>query len=689
MAYPTLALTSVNVGGYESFATSASIVVAGTEQSDHTQVLLIALRQQSGSISFSTAGWTLVGSTSPTIAFGRLLVYKRVGAYVSGATVITFGTASNGIVRAISANGSLDATALAPSQGYSTTATTPSVTAVRAETTWVQGVASAQYPRVLGAPFGTSALSNLSAHSYIIGFGLASRQAGAGATGTSDAWTLFDTEATTTPASEMWESVSLAFSIPSSAAVVGGGGTLPVDNVVQVGGPHVFGTTAAPVSGAMTVSFDDPVAAGSLVVVGVSAYESGQSTKVVTGVSDNQGNGAYTEVATVESNAGNSRFASMFYKSGVQSNGGTFTVTLATGVTPRALAVVLVELTGLAALDRYAVRSALENAVALDVGPTTTLTGANSVALSLLGAFGASEPVTIPAEEWNDAGRTTGSPAGMPLALASRTLTAQTGVSTLWAFETAEQGAAGVLAVFTPSGGLPLLTGNLTAYLGSVTPGSTGSVSLSGAGAGAAGPTGSTASAQVLVNGVASSGLAGAVSTGASLAVSSGALLVVLATTAVSGASVVLVTATANVAVSLGRLASTASALPPQVGVPVSDEAAGYWYPASGVHLYDMVDEAAPSDADWIGSHQTSGAVLGLGAVYDPQTEQDHVVRYRIWEPSGLPMKVGLYDGEALVQEWTHDPAPTTPTTFVQAVSEAAAATISNYGTLRFRVDLL
>ncbi len=232
MAYPSITVASANIGTDASNASSVGVTVPATSADGHTQVLLIACRSQSSTPTFSTSGWESVGSVQTTMPLGALRVYKRVGTYSSGTTTITLSVATAGRVHALAVTGALDASAFTQNSSYISTATTPTVTATGAETVWVQGVATAEYPRVLGKPSDTTALTDLSAHSYIIGFGLASKQVGSGATGASGNWTLFDTESPTTPATDAWMSTSLAFSTSGTSPTLSGEDTLPEAPVI-------------------------------------------------------------------------------------------------------------------------------------------------------------------------------------------------------------------------------------------------------------------------------------------------------------------------------------------------------------------------------------------------------------------------------------------------------------------------
>lgn len=123
-----------------------------------------------------------------------------------------------------------------------------------------------------------------------------------------------------------------------------------------------------------------------------------------------------------------------------------------------------------------------------------------------------------------------------------------------------------------------------------------------------------------------------------------------------------------------------------QILVPASDVSAGSWSPSSGVDLYAMLDEADPSDSDYIltltlGDECTVALQVGS----DPFVSTGHVVRYRLRGDGSSGITVALLQGASLIASWTHDPAPSTFTTFEQTLSGGEADSITDYTALRLR----
>ena len=123
-----------------------------------------------------------------------------------------------------------------------------------------------------------------------------------------------------------------------------------------------------------------------------------------------------------------------------------------------------------------------------------------------------------------------------------------------------------------------------------------------------------------------------------------------------------------------------------QILVPASDVSAGSWSPSSGVDLYAMLDEADPSDSDYIlTSTLGDECIVALQAGSDPFVSTGHVVRYRLRGDGSSGITVALLQGASLIASWTHDPAPSTFTTFEQTLSGGEADSITDYTALRLR----
>ena len=123
-----------------------------------------------------------------------------------------------------------------------------------------------------------------------------------------------------------------------------------------------------------------------------------------------------------------------------------------------------------------------------------------------------------------------------------------------------------------------------------------------------------------------------------------------------------------------------------QFSAPSADVSTGAWGPTSGVSLYAMIDEADPSDADYIRT-ATPGdvCVVALEAATDPGVSTGHVVSYRIMGDGSSGLQVSLMQGGTPIASWTHDPAPADWTTYVQTLSSGEADAITDYAALRLR----
>jgi hypothetical protein len=245
MAYPTATLTQSNIGGFESLVTSASVSLPATTDASHTQFISVAYRQKGNTVTPASGTWTTVVNQPNASENSRLIIFARTGVFAAGSVTLNFSGASNGIAHAVAVTGTLDASSSADA-GYLTNHTAPTVTAVSAESLWVQIVASSLFPRVLTVPAGVSALSNLSGHSYIVGHGVGTIQVAAGATGVSGNWTFDDPDSATD--GELSNSASLVFSEPASGAVLIDGNGEP---------PQVQSVVVTPPTGAFAVGATD------------------------------------------------------------------------------------------------------------------------------------------------------------------------------------------------------------------------------------------------------------------------------------------------------------------------------------------------------------------------------------------------------------------------------------------------
>lgn len=119
---------------------------------------------------------------------------------------------------------------------------------------------------------------------------------------------------------------------------------------------------------------------------------------------------------------------------------------------------------------------------------------------------------------------------------------------------------------------------------------------------------------------------------------------------------------------------------------PMSDVSAGAWTSSIGGALNAAIDEVTASDADYIGTETLADqCTVGLQAGTDPAVSTGHLVRYRLRGDGASGITVALMQGASVVASWTHDPAPSSFTTFVQTLSGAEADSITDYGALRLR----
>lgn len=112
--------------------------------------------------------------------------------------------------------------------------------------------------------------------------------------------------------------------------------------------------------------------------------------------------------------------------------------------------------------------------------------------------------------------------------------------------------------------------------------------------------------------------------------------------------------------------------------------------------LYTNVDEAAPSDADAVASSDVLAdgsfperLVLGLGALVDPRSSGDHVLKVRA-RRLGTPapaLDVALLDGDTVIASFGgSDAAPAAFATFTYTLSASQADAITDYADLRVRL---
>lgn len=128
----------------------------------------------------------------------------------------------------------------------------------------------------------------------------------------------------------------------------------------------------------------------------------------------------------------------------------------------------------------------------------------------------------------------------------------------------------------------------------------------------------------------------------------------------------------------------------PQFARPSSDISSGNWTPSTGIDLYAMLDEATPSDTDFVRSGNSPVAdtceVL-LSTVVDPVQSTDYIVRYRIRKQGAATVSLTFYLMEGVTQRatWTESALPEAETTYEHALSGAEIDSISDHSNIRLR----
>lgn len=132
----------------------------------------------------------------------------------------------------------------------------------------------------------------------------------------------------------------------------------------------------------------------------------------------------------------------------------------------------------------------------------------------------------------------------------------------------------------------------------------------------------------------------------------------------------------------------TLTAPAPQILKPELDVVAGAWLPNIGgspYALYPMIDEASVDESDYIYTLENSYAEVLLQPGVDPQTDEGHIMRYRLSGSDADRIIVTLKQygsGGTIIKQWDHNPAPDVPTTYVQILSAGEAALIDDYANL-------
>jgi hypothetical protein len=125
----------------------------------------------------------------------------------------------------------------------------------------------------------------------------------------------------------------------------------------------------------------------------------------------------------------------------------------------------------------------------------------------------------------------------------------------------------------------------------------------------------------------------------------------------------------------------------PQTAAPTSDISAGGWNPSTGGTLYGTIDETTADDADYdIDMSSGSTMEVKFAGLTDPASSTGHIVRYRVKGATGS-LVVSLRQGAGTeIASWTHNPAPSSATTYEQTLTSGQANAITDYSDLRLRV---
>ena len=120
-----------------------------------------------------------------------------------------------------------------------------------------------------------------------------------------------------------------------------------------------------------------------------------------------------------------------------------------------------------------------------------------------------------------------------------------------------------------------------------------------------------------------------------------------------------------------GAINFTASELvsvPTQLAYPDADISAGAWTPSTGSTLFGVLDEAVADNADYISTNSNSTAEIGLGPLVTPDAGAQ-TLTYRASGSSAKALKVGLYRGATLHEEWTTDPLSSAVTEYIRTLT--------------------
>jgi len=123
--------------------------------------------------------------------------------------------------------------------------------------------------------------------------------------------------------------------------------------------------------------------------------------------------------------------------------------------------------------------------------------------------------------------------------------------------------------------------------------------------------------------------------------------------------------------------------------IPISDISRGAWRASTGLNLFAMVDDEAPDDSDFITSSKNPSAdayTLLLEPGVDPGVDFGHKLIYRFRKVGAgtADITVCLKQGATTIATFTHTDISASYTLAEQVLSDAEAATITDYTNLRF-----
>ena len=104
-----------------------------------------------------------------------------------------------------------------------------------------------------------------------------------------------------------------------------------------------------------------------------------------------------------------------------------------------------------------------------------------------------------------------------------------------------------------------------------------------------------------------------------------------------------------------------------QTAIPDADISTGAWTPSTGATLYGVL---VAGDGDYISTTSNSTTELGLVPLDTPDAGPQ-VLTYRAAGSAAKALKVGLYRGATLHEEWTTDPLAAAVTEYVRTITTA------------------